>query len=41
MDVTLPLLEDAWGPDVVPLSLAHGFVLSLAVPFLVPLFMGL
>ena len=41
MDVTLPLIEDAWGPAVVPLCLAHGFVLSLAVPFLVPLFMGL
>ncbi len=41
MDVTLPLLEEAWGPAVVPLCLAHGFILSLAVPFLVPLFMGL
>ncbi len=41
MDVTLPLLEESWGPSVVPLCLAHGCLLSLAVPFLVPLFMGL
>ncbi len=41
MDVTLPVIEDVWGPAVLPLSIAHGVILSLLVPFLVPLFMSL
>ncbi len=41
MDVTLPVIEDAWGPGVIPLSVTHGVILSLLVPFLVPLFMSL
>ncbi len=40
MDVTLPVLEDAWGPGVVPVAVAHGVLLSFLVPFLVPLFMS-
>jgi uncharacterized membrane protein YbjE (DUF340 family) len=40
MDVTLPVVEDTWGPDVLPLSVAHGVILSFLVPFLVPLFMS-
>ena len=41
MDVTLPVIGDAWGPSSIPLSVAHGVILSLLVPFLVPLFMSL
>jgi len=37
MDVTLPLIEKNCGPSSVPLSIASGGVLSLSVPFLVPL----
>ncbi|MGA2377981.1 MAG: lysine exporter LysO family protein [Spirochaetia bacterium] len=37
MDVTLPLIEKNCGPTSVPLSIASGGVLSLSVPFLVPL----
>jgi uncharacterized membrane protein YbjE (DUF340 family) len=37
MDVTLPLIEKNCGPGSVPLSIASGGVLSLSVPFLVPL----
>jgi uncharacterized membrane protein YbjE (DUF340 family) len=41
MDVTLPLIEQAGGPELVPLSFASGALLSLSVPFLVPLCFGL
>jgi uncharacterized membrane protein YbjE (DUF340 family) len=37
MDVTLPLIEKNCGAGAVPLSIASGGVLSLSVPFLVPL----
>jgi uncharacterized membrane protein YbjE (DUF340 family) len=37
MDVTLPLIEKNCGPRSVPLAIASGGVLSLSVPFLVPL----
>jgi uncharacterized membrane protein YbjE (DUF340 family) len=37
MDVTLPLIEKNCGPGAVPLAIASGGVLSLSVPFLVPL----
>jgi uncharacterized membrane protein YbjE (DUF340 family) len=40
MDVTLPLVERSCGDRYVPLSIAHGALLSLLVPFLVPLFFG-
>ncbi len=38
MDVTLPLIERSCGSEYVPLSIANGALLSLLVPFLVPLF---
>jgi uncharacterized membrane protein YbjE (DUF340 family) len=38
MDVTLPIIEKSCGAAFVPLSLAHGILLTLIVPFLVPLF---
>jgi uncharacterized membrane protein YbjE (DUF340 family) len=38
MDVTLPIVEKNCGPEYVPLSLAHGIILTLIVPFLVPFF---
>ncbi len=38
MDVTLPLVERSCGSSYVPLSIANGALLSLLVPFLVPLF---
>lgn len=41
MDVTLPLIERSCGDRYVPLSVAHGALLSLLVPFLVPIFFGL
>lgn len=41
MDVTLPVVEDTWGAKTIPLSVAHGVILSFLVPFLVPLFMSL
>jgi len=41
MDVTLPLIEQCAGPQIVPVSFASGALLSLSVPFLVPLFFGL
>lgn len=37
MDVTLPMVEKFCGVDYVPLSLAHGILLTLVVPFLVPI----
>jgi len=37
MDVTLPLIEKSCGSRAVPFSIASGGVLSLSVPFLVPL----
>ena len=40
MAVTLPVIEHSCGASYVPLALAHGIVLTLAVPFLVPLFYG-
>ena len=36
MDVTLPMIDKFCGVDYVPLSLAHGILLTLVVPFLVP-----
>jgi len=37
MDVTLPMIEKSCGARAVPFSIASGGVLSLSVPFLVPL----
>ncbi len=41
MDVTLPLIERTCGTSKVPLSIAHGAILSLLVPVFVPLFFRL
>lgn len=40
MDVTLPLLKKSLGATVVPLSIAHGVVMTLVAPFLIPLWYG-
>jgi uncharacterized membrane protein YbjE (DUF340 family) len=37
MDVTLPIICLSCGDTAVPLSISHGLIISLAVPFLVPL----
>ena len=37
MDVTLPLIEKSCGPLSAPFAIASGALLSLSVPFLVPL----
>ena len=41
MDFTLPLLGKIHGPDIVPVCIASGFIMSLAVPVFIPLFMGM
>ncbi len=38
MDVTLPIVEHSCGIEYVPLSLAHGILLTILVPFFVPFF---
>ncbi|WP_315980421.1 LysO family transporter [Aliamphritea spongicola] len=37
LDFTLPLLAKCHGASVIPNAIASGFILSLAVPVLVPL----
>ena len=37
MDVTLPLLKKSLGDSVVPLAIAHGVIMTLLAPFLIPL----
>ncbi|MBA7582829.1 Lysine exporter LysO [subsurface metagenome] len=37
MDVTLPIIRLSCGDTAVPLSISHGLIISVAVPFLVPL----
>ena len=37
MDVTLPLLKKILGDSVVPLAIAHGVIMTLLAPFLIPL----
>ena len=41
MDFTLPLLGKVHGPDIVPICVASGFIMSLLGPILIPLFMGM
>ncbi|RDL44109.1 surface protein [Marinomonas piezotolerans] len=41
MDFTLPLLGKVHGPDIVPVCIASGFIMSFLVPILIPLFMGM
>ena len=37
MDVTLPLLKKSYSDEVVPLAIVHGSLITLLVPFLIPL----
>lgn len=41
MDFTLPLLGKVHGPDIVPICVASGFIMSVLGPILIPLFMGI
>jgi uncharacterized membrane protein YbjE (DUF340 family) len=41
MDFTLPMLGKFHGADIIPTAIASGFIMSLLVPILIPLFMGL
>lgn len=40
MDFTLPMLAKFHGNSIIPTAIASGFILSLIVPILIPLFMG-
>ncbi|MCF7943275.1 MAG: lysine exporter LysO family protein, partial [Spirochaetia bacterium] len=37
MDVTLPMVEKFCGVNYVPLALAHGIILTIIVPIIVPI----
>lgn len=41
MDFTLPMLSKFHGADIVPVCIASGFIMSLLVPILIPLFLGM
>lgn len=41
MDFTLPLLGKVHGAEIVPVCIASGFIMSVLVPVLIPLFMGM
>ena len=41
MDFTLPMLGKFHGANIIPTAIASGFIMSLLVPVLIPLFMGL
>ncbi|WP_425642658.1 lysine exporter LysO family protein [Marinomonas gallaica] len=41
MDFTLPLLGKIHGAEIVPVCIASGFIMSVLVPILIPLFMGM
>lgn len=40
MDFTLPMLGKFHGANIIPTAIASGFIMSLLVPVLIPLFMG-
>ncbi|CAM3621705.1 lysine exporter LysO family protein [Parendozoicomonas haliclonae] len=40
MDYTLPVIERTGGVHCVPVAVASGFILSLAAPLLIPMFLG-
>ena len=40
MDFTLPMLGKFHGAGIIPTAIASGFVLSLLVPVLIPLFLS-
>ncbi|MEL0622523.1 lysine exporter LysO family protein [Marinomonas arenicola] len=41
MDFTLPMLSKFHGPEIVPVCIASGFIMSLLTPILIPLFLGM
>jgi uncharacterized membrane protein YbjE (DUF340 family) len=41
MDFTLPMLGKFHGSDIVPVCIASGFIMSILVPILIPLFIGM
>lgn len=41
MDFTLPMISKFHGPNIIPTAIASGFIMSLLVPTLIPIFMGL
>lgn len=40
-DCTLPIIQKSGGIQIVPLAISFGFIINLAVPFLLALFIGL
>lgn len=40
MDFTLPILGKFHGAQIIPVCIASGFIMSILVPILIPLFMG-
>ena len=40
MDFTLPMLGKFHGAQIIPVCIASGFIMSILVPILIPLFMG-
>lgn len=41
MDFTLPMLGKFHGPEIVPVCIASGFIMSFLAPILIPLFLGM
>lgn len=41
LDCTLPIIQKSGGIQVVPLAISFGFIINLAVPFLLALFIGM
>ncbi|WP_112141184.1 lysine exporter LysO family protein [Marinomonas primoryensis] len=41
MDFTLPILGKFHGAQIIPVCIASGFIMSILVPILIPLFMGI
>lgn len=41
LDCTLPIIQKSGGIQMVPLAISFGFIINLAVPFLLALFIGL
>ncbi|MDH2924219.1 uncharacterized membrane protein YbjE (DUF340 family) [Nicoletella semolina] len=41
LDATLPIIQKSGGIQVVPLAISFGFIINLAVPLLLPFFLGL
>ncbi|KAE9534709.1 lysine exporter LysO family protein [Ursidibacter arcticus] len=41
LDCTLPIIQKSGGMQVVPLAISFGFIVNLAIPFLLPMFIGM